>query len=136
MTDNQTKNKHAFWLTPEAKNKVEVTYKLAQCKSQSEFVEQAIRLYAAYVCAEHAGDFLPAAIAQVIEGKHNIMMKQLGRMLFKHAVETNITNHLIAADTDLSQQTYEHLRNRSVREVRETNGEITFLDDLKFQKGW
>ncbi|MBR2895920.1 MAG: hypothetical protein IKC03_09760 [Oscillospiraceae bacterium] len=136
MTDNLNKSKHAFWLTPEAKTKVETTYQLAQCKSQSEFVEHAIRFYSAYICADHAGDFLPAAIAQVIEGKHNIMMKQLGRMLFKHAVETNITNHLIAADTDLSQQTYEHLRNRSVREVRETNGEITFLDDLKFQKGW
>ena len=56
-------------------------------------------------------------------------------MMFKHSVETNITNHILCADTDIDRQTYEHLRNRSVREVLETNGELKFEDALQFQRG-
>lgn len=55
-------------------------------------------------------------------------------MRFKHSVETNITNHILCTDTDIDVPIYEHLRNRSVREVRETNGELTFEDALRFQK--
>ena len=39
-----------------------------------------------------------------------------------------------AADTDIDLDTYEKLRARSVREVRETGGSISFQDDLVFQK--
>ena len=85
-------------------------------------------------CTENAGACLPRALSDIIEAKFAIIKKKLGRIMFKHSVETNITNHILAADTDMDQQTYEHLRNRSVREVLETNGEITFLDNLKFQK--
>lgn len=31
-------------------------------------------------------------------------------------------------------ETYEKLRSRSIREVKQTNGEISFKDDLIFQK--
>ena len=42
---------------------------------------------------------------------------------------------ILCADTDIDRQTYEHLRNRSVREVLETNGELKFEDALQFQRG-
>ncbi|MBR2131470.1 MAG: hypothetical protein IJ955_02860 [Oscillospiraceae bacterium] len=132
----KNKVKFSLWLSPEVRKEVEDFCRENRHLSQSEFIENAVSFYLAYLHAQKAEMLLPNAVAEMIDGKLEIMMKKLGRMLFKHAVETNITNHLIAADTDLSQQTYEHLRNRSVREVRETNGEITFLDDLKFQKGW
>ena len=34
----------------------------------------------------------------------------------------------------MDMRTYEKLRGRSVREVKETNGRISFKDDLRFQK--
>ena len=52
----------------------------------------------------------------------------------KLAVESNIGNHILAADTDMDVLTYEKLRGRSVREVQQTNGKISFKDDLIFQK--
>ena len=134
IMSNNGKSKHGFWLTPEAKEKVEKFYRIDNCKSQSEFLEKAINFYVGYVCTENASAYLPRILSEVLEGKFAVIKKKLGRMMFKHSVETNITNHILAADTDMDQQTYEHLRNRSVREVLETNGEITFLDDLKFQK--
>ena len=54
--------------------------------------------------------------------------------MFKQAVECNIVHHIIAADSDLDWDTYERLRVRSLREVQQTNGEISFGDDLIFQK--
>ena len=37
-------------------------------------------------------------------------------------------------DTDMDLDTYERLRGRSLREVKQTKGEISFEDDLIFQK--
>ena len=39
------KQKHAFWLTDEAKTMVEIDFQLDNCGSQSEFVEKAICCY-------------------------------------------------------------------------------------------
>lgn len=134
MSDN-TKSKHGFWLTPETKNKIEIYCKIDNCKSQSEFLEKAVNFYVGYICTQNASAYLPRVLSEVLEGKFAVLKKKLGRMMFKHSVETNITNHILCADTDIDQQTYEHLRNRSVREVLETNGELKFEDALQFQRG-
>ena len=131
---NNGKQKHGFWLIPETKNKIETYYKIDNCKSQSEFLEKAGNFYIGYVRTENASAFLPRVLSDVLEGKFAVLKKKLGRMLFKHSVEMNITNHILCADTDIDVPTYQHLRNRSVREVLETNGELTFEDALRFQK--
>ena len=134
MPDN-TKSKHGFWLAPETKNKIEIYYKIDNCKSQSEFLEKAVNFYVGYVCTQNASAYLPRLLSEILDGKFALVTKKLGRMMFKHSVETNITNHILCADTDIDRQTYEHLRNRSVREVLETNGELKFEDALQFQRG-
>ena len=131
---NNGKQKHGFWLIPETKNKIEIYYKIDNCKSQSKFLEKAVNFYIGYVCTENASAFLPRVLSDVLEGKFAVLKKKLGRMIFKHSVETNITNHILCADTDIDVPTYQHLHNRSVCEVLETNGELTFEDALRFQK--
>lgn len=128
------KQKFALWLTPSTKEKVEVLYREDDCRSQSEFIEKAIEFYAGYLYTLKAGAFLPRVLGNVIDGKFAVFGKKIGRLLFKLSVESNVTNHILASDTDIDRPTYDRLHNRSVREVRETNGEITFLDDLNFQK--
>ena len=61
MTNN--KEKYAFWLTPEAKKMIEINAPLANCGSQSEFVEKAVRFYDGYLKVQNAGAFLPHAVA-------------------------------------------------------------------------
>ena len=134
MPDN-TKSKHGFWLAPETKNKIEIYYKIDNCKSQSEFLERAVNFYVGYICTQNASAYLPRMLSEILDGKFAVVTKKLGRMMFKHSVETNITNHILCADTDIDRQTYEHLRNRSVHEVLETNGELKFEDALQFQRG-
>ena len=48
------KEKFALWITPEAKKEVEAHYKQDNCKSQSEYIEKAVRFYSGYLDTEHA----------------------------------------------------------------------------------
>jgi len=126
--------KFPLWLTPETKTSVEENFKADNCKSQSEYIEKAIRFYTGFLHTQNALDFLPSVLSSILIGTMDNFGDRIGKLLFKQAVECNIINHILAADTDIDIPTYEKLRGRSVREVRETNGKISFKDDLVFQK--
>ena len=104
MTNN--KEKYAFWLTPEAKKMIEINAPLANCGSQSEFVEKAVRFYDGYLKVQNAGAFLPHAVADVLEGSLGVFENRMAKLLFNLAVEHNITNHLLAADVDMTREEY------------------------------
>ena len=127
-----TKEKYAFWLTPEAKKMIEINAPLANCGSQSEFVEKAIRFYDGYVHANKTGAYLPHATREVLEGTLGVFGDRLGRLLFKLVVEHNMTNHLLGGDVDMTRDEYSKMRGSSVREVASTHGNISFKDVLLF----
>ena len=126
--------KFALWLTPEARDMVSAYYRADNCKSRGEFIEKAIVFYCGYLSANNAEKYLPRLLNSVLSGTLEMFGDRIGKLLFKQAVETNILNHIIAADSDMDVDTYARLRNRSLREVQETNGKISFKDDLVFQK--
>lgn len=129
MTNN--KKKYAFWLTPEAKKMIEINAPLANCGSQSEFVEKAVRFYDGYLKVQNAGAFLPHAVADVLEGSLGVFENRMAKLLFNLAVEHNITNHLLAADVDMTREEYNKLRGGSVREVTSTRGAISLKDVIQ-----
>lgn len=128
------KVKFALWFAPETRELVSANYRQDNCKSMSEFIEKAVLFYCGYLQACHAEYYLPRVLGSVLQGTLGLFGDRIGRLLFKQAVECNITNHILAADTYIDLDTYEKLRSRSVREVRETGGSISFQDDLVFQK--
>ena len=128
------KIKFPLWIAPETKEIVAESFKKDNCKSMSEFIERAILFYNGYLHARHAEYYLPRVLGSVLQGTLGLFGNRIGKLLFKQAVECNITNHIIAADTDMDLDTYERLRGRSLREVKQTKGEISFEDDLIFQK--
>ena len=128
------KVKFALWFAPETRELVSANYRQDNCKSMSEFIEKAVLFYCGYLQASHAEYYLPRVLGSVLQGTLGLFGDRIGRLLFKQAVECNITNHILAADTDIDLDTYEKLRSRSIREVRETGGSISFQDDLVFQK--
>ena len=129
MTNN--KEKYAFWLTPEAKKMVESDVTLGNCGSQSEFVEKVVRFYDGYLKAQNAGAFLPHAVADVLEGTLGVFANRMAKLLFNLAVEHNITNHLLAADVDMSRDDYNKMRGNSVREINSTRGTISLKDVIR-----
>ena len=128
------KIKFPLWLAPETKEIVAESFQKDNCKSMSEFIEKAILFYDGYLHARRAEYYLPRVLGSVLQGTLGVFADRIGKLLFKQAVECNIGNHILAADTDMDLDTYERLRNRSLREVKETHGEISFKDDLIFQK--
>lgn len=128
------KVKFALWFAPETRQIVEDNYKDDGCKSMGEYIEKAILFYSGYRNAVHAEYYLPDALNTVLNRVARDFGNRIGSLLFKLAVESNIGNHILAADTDMDLDTYEKLRGRSVREVKETQGKISFKDDLIFQK--
>ena len=129
MTNN--KEKYAFWLTPEAKKMVESDVALGNCGSQSEFVEKAVRFYDGYLKAQNASAFLPHAVADVLEGTLGVFANRMAKLLFNLAVEHNITNHLLAADVDMTRDDYNKMRGNSVREINSTRGTISLKDVIR-----
>lgn len=130
----EEKQRFALWVANSIMDTVKENYKKDGCKSRSEYIEKAILFYTGYLHAQRALDYLPEVLSEILIGAVGVFGDRIGKQLFKLAVENNISNHILAADTDMDVQTYERLRSRSVREVRQTNGKISFKDDLIFQK--
>ncbi len=132
---NEDKHRHTVWLTDEAWAEVQRHYKEDNCTKQNEYIEKAIRFYSGYLDAEGADDYLPRVLAEVLDGKLGALGDRVGRLLFKLAVDDAVMANLIAATSDIGLDTLKKLRAMCVREVKETNGMISFEDALKLQKG-
>ena len=128
------KEKFALWITPECKQLVDDCYADDQCQSCSEYIEKAIWFYSGFLHAEKADRYLPKVLQQILSGTLDRFTERIGRQLFKLAVEQNVSNHILASDTDIDAATYQKMRGMSYQEVLRTNGQISFPEVLRQQK--
>ena len=105
------------------------------CQSQNEFIEKAIRFYAGYVSGKEATAYLPPALVAAMRGTVQDSENRIARLLFKLAVEVNMMMNVLAAGMEISDEDLKTLRARSVREVKQTNGRISFKDAIDYQRG-
>ena len=119
------KQKFALWLTPETKRKIEDHYRGDNCKSQSEFIEKAVKFYCGYLDTEGADDYLPRVLAGVLSGKLGALGDRVGRLLFKLAVEHDMGLSALLDGRNVDPDYLKKLRAESVRNVRATNGRLT-----------
>lgn len=131
----EQKDRHTIWLTDHAWDAVENHYQKDNCSTRNEYIEKAVRFYSGYLDAERADEYLPRVLSEVLEGKLGALGSRLSRQIFKLAVEENIMANLIACDMNVDPDILRKVRVRSVREVKETNGEIDLDDALVYQKG-
>ena len=61
--------------------------------------------------------------------------KRMGHLLFKLSVDQNLMGNILAADIEIDPDQLRKARVRCVKEVKETNGEISFEDTVRYQKG-
>ena len=128
------KNRHTIWLTDNAWELVEERYQKDNCSTKNEYIEKAIQFYSGYLDTEHAEEYLPRILSDVLEGKLGAFGKRMGHLLFKQAVDQDVMANLFASDINVSLDTLQKLRVRCVKNVKETNGEIDFQDAFRFQK--
>ena len=131
----EVKKKHSVCLSESAWADVEHHYQADNCSTKNEYIEKAIQFYSGYLDTEHAEEYLPRVLADVLEGKLGALGKRMGHLIFKLAVEENLMGNLLAAGMEVDLDTLRKTRVRCVREVKETNGEIDLEDALSYQKG-
>ena len=127
--------KHSVWLSESAWTDVESRYRQDNCSTRNEFMEKAIRFYSGYLDTESADAYLPQVLANVLEGKLGALGERIGRLLFKLSVDQNLMGNILAAGIEIDPDQLRKARVRCVKEVKETNGEISFEDAVRYQQG-
>ena len=120
------KVKFALYLPPEKKAELERRYREDGCRSITAFIEKAIDFYLGYLDANSAGAYLPKEIQSVIDGRRGIFEDRMAKLLYKLTVEMDMG---VTAALDCLQIDPDYLRKlraNSVRNVKATNGLLTF----------
>ena len=112
-------------LEPETRRKVDQWYKADGCRSRSEFIEKAVNFYVSYLTVNDDNRFLPRAITVAMDGYLAGFKKAMAAALFENAVELDMVNTLLARAWSLSEEGLRKLRSDSIRNVKQTNGQIS-----------
>ncbi len=130
------KERQAVWLYPKTRQLIKEHYQNDNCRSESEFIEKAVKFYTGYLdsnsgCAtEYMATVLTSIIEAIIKGTEN----RMNRNLFKLAVETDMIAQLIAAGSQISSETLARLRSMCVENVRRLNGSISVEEAVRYQQ--
>ena len=130
----ENKVKFALWAYPQTLKDVEVHYKGDNCKSQSEFIEKAIKFYIGYLDEEKSIDYISPMITETVKSTIQATEQRLSRLLFKVAVELGKLSHMTAAINDVDDETLKSLNIMCVNEVRKINGIISYENAAEYQK--
>ena len=118
MNLKKENKKHSVWLSESAWSEVESRYRRDNCSTRNEFIEKAIRFYSGYLDTEHADEYLPWVLADVLEGKLGALGKRMGHLLFKLSVDQNLMGNILAADIEIDPDQLRKARVRCVKEVK------------------
>ena len=122
-----------LWIYPKTREMVEEMFPKNNCKSASEFIENAIKFYAGYLKQQGNVNYLAPIITDSVNGIVLGSERRLNRNLFKIAVELGKLSHMMAAVNDVDDDTLKDLHAMCVNEVRRINGTIDFDDAVRFQ---
>ena len=131
----ENRNRHTVWMDDAVWDQVESHYQADNCSAKNEFIEKAIRFYSGYLDAEFVDAYLPRVLADVLEGKLGALGKRMGHLLFKLAVDQCLMGNILASGMEIDPDQLRKARVRCVKEVKETNGEVSFEDAVRFQQG-
>ena len=132
--EKDVKRKFPLWIYPSLLAKVDSLYKQDNCSSRTEFMEKAIRFYIGYVTSGNAQDYLANVISSAVKGIVDESANRMGRLLFKIAVEMAVSENILAAVCDVDELEVKRLRGQCVKEIKSTNGLLSFEEALRWQR--
>ncbi len=125
------KVKFALYLPPEKKAELEQRYRENGCKSITAFIEKAIDFYLGYLDADKAGAFLPKETLAAIDGRLGMFEDRMSKLLYKLAVEMDMGMSAALDCIQMDDGYLRRLRSNSVRNVKSTNGLLTFEQKVR-----
>ena len=122
-------------ITPETERKIAAAMPLSNCQTQNEFVENAIRFYCDYLASQDCFSVLPPMLVSAIRATVHDSENRICRLLFKLAVELDMTMNVLAAGMETPEDQLRNLRGRCVKNVKKTNGGISLDGAVEYQQG-
>ena len=112
-------------LSPLTEFRLERDYRLDGSRSKNEFIEKAITHYQDLLEAEQ-NEMLPTAIQSAIDGQLGMFEDRLARLLYKLTVEMDMGMNAVLDCIQVDEDYLRKLRADSVKNVKATNGLLTF----------
>ncbi len=125
------KVKFALYLPPEKKAELERRYQEDGCRSITAFIEKAIDFYLGYLDADKAGAFLPKETLAAIDGRLGMFEDRMSKLLYKLTVEMDMCMSAAIDCIEIDSGYLRKLRSDSVKNVKATNGLLTFEQKVK-----
>ncbi len=107
--------------------------KYANVSSRNDFIEEAVKFYASFLNSKDNINFLNEVIENTLNNKLSLLEQDLSKTIFKMSVEISMMMNIIAATHNIDNQTLIDLRNKCIKDVKESSGKISFDEIMKFQ---
>ena len=130
MSKTENTHKMTIRLSPLTDFRLERDYRLDGSRSKNEFIERAITHYQDLLEAEQ-NEMLPAAIQSAIDGRLGMFEDRIAKLLYKLTVEMDMGINAVLDCLQVDDEYLRRLRSDSVRNVKATNGLLTFEQKAK-----
>ena len=135
MPVSKDKVKIIAHLYPDTVKMVDNMFRQADCRSRSQFIEQAVRYYAGYLMADDDTSYLPIAMLSTMKSIVAESENKISQTFFKVAVELAMVHNCFAySHQDITAENLAQLRKSVEHEVKCTNGMLTLEDAVEWQK--
>ena len=135
MPVSKDKVKFIAHLYPETVKTVDDMFRQADCRSRSEFIEQAIRYYVGYLTANDDTSYLPIAMLSNMKSIVAESENKISKIIFKVAVELGMIQNAFAySHQDITAESLARLRESVEDVVKSTNGMLKLEDAVEWQK--
>ncbi len=135
MANADNKTKFTMYVKQSTLDMVASMYRDDNCRSKSEYIENAIIFYTGYISSNKNSKYLPNAITSTVKASVEDSENRLARILFKLAVELAVTMNVVAFTNDIPKEMLSRLRGECVKEVKRLNGTFSFDDAYDWQNG-
>ena len=125
MSKTENTYKMTIRLAPLTSYRLARDYRLDGSRSRNEFIERAVNRYLDFLEAEQS-ETLPTAIQSAIAGQLGMFEDRMAKLLFKQTVETDMALSALLAYLKIAPDYLKKLRAESVKNVKATNGRLTF----------
>ena len=131
-------NKHGkvdfhLWAHPKTLDLVKKYTEEEGLKTQSMFIERAIRFYCGYLATNAGEEYLARTLYDLLDVYIGELEDKLCNMMFKNAVELGMFLHVYCALNDVTEENLEEVHDAVMKEVRSTYGMVSMRNILKFQ---
>ena len=121
-------------ISPDTDQRIKAAMQVANCRSQNEFVEEAIRFYCSYISTGNDLEYLAPTLSSALTGIVHDSEKRVARLLFKQTVELSMLMRIIADGLEINESRLPGLRAECVRDIRGTNGSLSLDEAVRTRR--